>query len=44
MKQRRWPWMSGLITALLGAVWMIGQVLGGVASLVGELLATPPPM
>jgi hypothetical protein len=39
MKTRRGPWLSGLIVALLGAVWMIGQVLGGVVSLMSGLLS-----
>ena len=44
MKDRRGPWLSGLIVALLGAVWMIVQVLGGVVGLVSGLLSAPPPM
>jgi hypothetical protein len=39
MNTRRGPWLSGLIVALLGAVWMIGQVLGGVVSLMSGLLS-----
>lgn len=39
MKPRRGPWLSGLSVALLGAVWMIGQVLGGAVTLVGGLLS-----
>ena len=38
MKTRRGPWLSGLIVALVGAVWMIGQVLGGLFSMLGDLL------
>lgn len=30
MRQRRGPWLSGLILALFGSVWMIGQVIGAV--------------
>lgn len=43
MKTRRGPWLSGLIVALLGASWMIGQVLGGVVSMVGRLLSVDSP-
>ncbi len=32
-RQRRAPWLSGLIVALAGAVWLCAQVLGGVAQL-----------
>ena len=39
MKTRRGPWLSGLIVALVAAVWMVGQVLGGVVSLVGGALS-----
>ena len=39
MKTRRTPWLSGLIVAVIGSVWMIGQVLGGLVSLVGDLLS-----
>lgn len=39
MKTGRGPWLSGLIAALLGAVWMIGQVLGGVVSLITDALS-----
>jgi hypothetical protein len=44
MKDRRGPWLSGLIVALIGAVWMIGQVIGGVVSMVGDVIsdAVPP--
>jgi hypothetical protein len=44
MKDRRSPWLSGLIVALIGAVWMIGQVIGGVVSMVGDVIsdAVPP--
>jgi hypothetical protein len=38
MKTRRGPWLSGLIVALIGTVWMIGQVLGGLLSMIGDLL------
>ena len=40
MKARRCPWLSGLVVALFGTVWMVGQVLGGLASMVGGLLVT----
>jgi hypothetical protein len=32
-KARRWPWLSGLIVAPLGAAWFVGQMLGGVVGL-----------
>ncbi len=43
MKTRRGPWLSGLIVALSGAVWMIGQVVGGVVSMVSGLLPVDMP-
>ena len=39
MKHRRGPWLSGLIAALIGAVWMIGQVMGGVVSTITDTLS-----
>ena len=33
MKARRGPWLSGLIVAVIGAVWMIGLVVGGLGSM-----------
>ncbi|MBN3459491.1 hypothetical protein JNN96_36250 [Mycobacterium sp. DSM 3803] len=39
--ERRAPWLGGLIAALVGAVWMIGQVLGGIVSFLINLLQTP---
>ncbi|MCV7200590.1 hypothetical protein H7J71_01005 [Mycolicibacterium peregrinum] len=39
--EQRWPWLSGLLVALVGAVWMIGQVLGGVVSFLIHLLQNP---
>ena len=39
MKNRRGPWLSGLIAAGIGAVWMIGQVIGGVVSMVTDTLS-----
>ena len=39
MKNRRGPWLSGLIAALIGAVWMIGQVIGGVVSMIADTLS-----
>jgi hypothetical protein len=40
---RRWPWLSGLIVALIGAVWMIGQVVGGLGAMAGQLLPAAGP-
>ena len=37
--QRRAPWLSGLIVALLGAVWLCVEVVGGVVQLLMEWLA-----
>lgn len=39
--EQRGPWLSGLLVALVGAVWMIGQVLGGVVSFLIHLLQNP---
>jgi hypothetical protein len=33
--------MSGLVFALLGAVWMIGQVVSGIIRLLADLLSVP---
>jgi len=38
--QRRGPWLSGLIVALLGAAWLCMEVAGGVAQLVAGWLAS----
>lgn len=40
-RNRRGPWLSGLIVALTGAVWMIGQVASGIIGLLADLLSTP---
>lgn len=42
MRQRRGPWLSGLILALIGSVWMIGQVFG--AAIIGRELLPDPGM
>jgi hypothetical protein len=42
MKARRGPWLSGLVLALVFTVWMIGQVIGGVITMVGHVLSTDP--
>jgi hypothetical protein len=39
VKNRRGPWLSGLIAAGIGAVWMIGQVIGGVVSMITDTLS-----
>ena len=38
MKNRRGPWLRGLIAAGIGAVWM-GQVIGGVVSMTTDTLS-----
>ncbi|MDV3133335.1 hypothetical protein [Mycobacterium sp. 29Ha] len=43
MKTRRGPWLAGLILALAGSVWMIGQVVGGVVSLITDALSVGSP-
>ncbi|WP_165763149.1 hypothetical protein [Mycolicibacterium conceptionense] len=40
-KDRKGPWLSGLLIALLGAVWMIGQVAAGIVGLIANLLSAP---
>lgn len=42
-KTRRGPWLSGLIIALIGAVWMVGQVIAGAIGLLGDLMFPPDP-
>ena len=39
MSERRGPWLSGPIVAVLGAVWLCVEVLGGVVQLLMEWLA-----
>ena len=39
MKNRRGPSLSGLIAALIGAVWMIGQVIGGMVAMIPDTLS-----
>ena len=45
-KTRRGPWLSGLVIALIGAIWMVGQVIGGVIGMLTGILhandALPP--
>jgi hypothetical protein len=36
--QRRLPWLSGLIVALLGAIWLCVELAGGVVQLVAGWL------
>jgi hypothetical protein len=36
--QRRLPWLSGLIVALLGAVWLCAELAAGVMQLVAGWL------
>jgi hypothetical protein len=40
-RNRRGPWLSGLAVALLGAVWIIGQVVSGIIGLLADLLSAP---
>lgn len=37
--QRRAPWLSGLVVALVGAAWLCAEVIGGVVQLVSGWLA-----
>jgi hypothetical protein len=39
MAERRGPWLSGLIVALVGAVWLCTEVVAGVVQLVSGWLA-----
>jgi hypothetical protein len=43
MKDRRGPWLSGLVCAVIGSVWMIGQVIGGVVSMTSDLVSDAVP-
>jgi hypothetical protein len=43
MKDRRGPWLSGLVCAVIGSVWMIGQVIGGVVSISNDLISVAAP-
>ena len=43
MKDRRGPWLSGLVCAVIGSVWMIGQVIGGVVSMTGDVISDAGP-
>jgi hypothetical protein len=42
VKPRRGPWLSGLILALAVTVWMVGQVMGGMLAMAGDMLSTFP--
>jgi len=42
VRERRGPWLSGLILAVLGTVWLIAQVIGGVVAWVEGELVDPP--
>ncbi|WP_457142095.1 hypothetical protein [Mycobacterium sp. URHB0021] len=42
MKQRRGPWLTGLIVALGVTIWMVGQVMGGVLAMTGYVLSPFP--
>lgn len=41
---RRGPWLGGLIVAVVGAVWLIGQVIGAMIGLIGETLSGREPL
>lgn len=41
MKARRGTWLSGLIVAVIGAAWMIAQVVGGLGSMATTMLPRP---
>lgn len=41
-KARRGPWLSGLIVAVVGAVWFIGQVMGGLVTMVTDAIPALP--
>lgn len=43
MKERRGPWLGGLVCAVIGSLWMIGQVIGGVVSMTSELISDAGP-
>lgn len=43
MNNRRGPWLSGLVWAVIGSVWMIGQVIGGVVSMTSDLISVAAP-
>jgi hypothetical protein len=43
MKDRRGPWLGGLVFAVIGSVWMIGQVIGGVVSMTSDLISVAVP-
>lgn len=41
MKARRGPWLSGLLLALVATVWMVGQVIGGLVTMAGDIMPHP---
>ena len=41
-KTRRGPWLTGLFAALIGAVWMTGQVIGMVSGILHANDELPP--
>jgi hypothetical protein len=43
MKNRRGPWLSGLVCAVIGSVWTIGHVIGGVVSMTSDLVSGAVP-
>jgi len=41
---RKFPWLSGLIAAAVGALCLIARVVAGLINILGELMSAPPPM
>jgi hypothetical protein len=41
---RKFPWLSGLIAAAVGATVLLVRVGIGVVNVLGDLMWTPPPM
>lgn len=38
----RFPWLSGLVTALAGVLWLIKEVIGGAISLINSAVEASP--
>lgn len=39
---RRLPWLSGLLAALAGALWMVALVVHGVISVLSSVITAAP--